>query len=278
MDIKNRNFFNLQGSKKDIGNSPEFVTRAKNTLPYVFEGRAAGTKTITYPITYHHTKVCHPKSETLEDLRVLNDHSTKPVMNSYKTLRTQVLKKLSQNQWNSIAVITARSNQGASLTAVNLGISIAREHRYTCAVTDFNLKNPAIHKYFGYKTPIDSGVSDLLQGRATIPDVLVNPSIEGLVFLPGREEVLHSSELLMSPNVQKTIDDLRTYYASRVVIFDLPPILEEDDALAFLGQADACLVVIQEGVTERDDLQKMSDLLGDTPILGVVYNNSRSGI
>ena len=47
---------------------------------------------------------------------------------------------------------------------------------------------------------------------------------------------------------------MRTRYANRIVIFDLPPVLLSDDALAFARHLQAGLLVIGEGQTRREDV------------------------
>jgi len=71
---------------------------------------------------------------------------------------------------------------------------------------------------------------------------------------------------------------MRNRYKDRVLIFDLPPALEADDALAFARHAQAALIVIGEGRTRRDDLVRTVQLLADVPIIGTVLNGSREPV
>jgi protein-tyrosine kinase len=61
-----------------------------------------------------------------------------------------------------------------------------------------------------------------------------------------------------------------------VVLFDLPPVLGADDALAFAPQNDAALVVVGEERTCREDLLRCFEILHDIPIIGTVLNGSRT--
>jgi protein-tyrosine kinase len=72
--------------------------------------------------------------------------------------------------------------------------------------------------------------------------------------------------------------ELRERYTDRVLIFDLPPVLEADDALAFVQHTQAVLVVVGEGRTRRDDLLRTIELLGDVPIIGTVLNGTREPV
>lgn len=268
---------NLLGQPGVRVGAPELQDIFKNTdAPIPFGGQTEMSGPISYPIVYKTTAIHHPRPEKLEEMRVLNDASSPDIVNAYKTLRTQVLKKMAQNGWTSLAVIGARQNQGVTLTAVNLAISVARDERYTCLLADFNLKRPSVHHYFDYRPEQTRGVTDLLNGDEDLTGMFVNPGVEGLVFLPGGRAVTHSSELLMTQRSKNMVRDIKNQYISRIIIFDLPPVLESDDALAFLDEFDACLLVIEDGVTKKSDVQEMSELLGDKPVLGVVYNNMMS--
>ncbi len=228
---------------------------------------------IRYPIRYQQTRIHVADTASLASRRVLNMNSDPGVISAYKMLRTQVLKKMEANQWNSLAVLSAHSNQGSTLTAINLAISIAMEYRHTVLLADFNLRNPVIHRYFDFEPVV--GVSDCILHQMPVADALFTPGIESMVVLPGREAVLDSSERLMSPPVKGMVNEIKERYRSRIVLFDLPPVLESDDALAFMDQFDACLLVVQAGVTEKSDLKRIAEILGEKPVLGTVLNDAK---
>ena len=68
--------------------------------------------------------------------------------------------------------------------------------------------------------------------------------------------------------------DLRARYPDRLVIFDLPPVLAADDALAFLPLVECALVVIAERSTRRDGLLRCMELVRKTPIVRTVLNKA----
>ncbi len=70
------------------------------------------------------------------------------------------------------------------------------------------------------------------------------------------------------------IAELKARYPERIVIFDMPPVLATDDAIAFAPNVDGALVVVQNGATKREDLATTYDLLRGTKIIGSVMNQS----
>ena len=75
------------------------------------------------------------------------EHST--YADAFKILSTQVMQRMHEHQWSSLAITSVGDDEGKTTTAINLGISIAKEIEYTVLLVDANLRNPSIHKYFG---------------------------------------------------------------------------------------------------------------------------------
>jgi len=223
-------------------------------------------------ITYTETRVFQPSADLLRRNRVLLGGEKLPGVAAYKMLRTQVLQRMKEKGWNALAVTSPGPSEGKTLTAVNLAVSLAREVNHTVLLVDLDLRNPSVHQYFGYVP--ESGVSDVALHGVPITDALFNPGIERLVVLPGREAFSHSSEVLSSPGMVALVSELKHRYLSRMVIFDLPPVLSADDAVAFAPYVDAALLVIREGKTTREDVTRAIEFLRDLPVLGTVLNRS----
>jgi Mrp family chromosome partitioning ATPase len=95
------------------------------------------------------------------------------------------------------------------------------------------------------------------------------------VLLPGGEPLANSAEMLNSPKMAQLVADMKSRYHSRIIIFDLPPVLTSADALAFSPYVDAALLVVEEGVTEKQDLERAVELLSSTNIVGTVLNKAQ---
>lgn len=63
-----------------------------------------------------------------------------------------------------------------------------------------------------------------------------------------------------------------------MIIYDLPPVLSADDALAFAPLVECGLVVASEGRTRRNDLLRTIELLQKTPIVGTVLNRAADAV
>lgn len=255
---------------KRIGEqAPTLSVTQENRIPLASSGErvAAGMR-----IAYSQTRVVPVSAGILKKNRVLTGVNNDNVATAYKMLRTQVLRRMQQQGWKNLAITSAGPGEGKTLTAINLAISLARDVNHTVLLVDLDLRRPSVHQYFGYK-PI-KGLSDFLLGGATVPEILFNPGIERLVVLPSGAPQSDSSELLLSPKMLHLTEELTTHYDSRLVVFDMPPLLHADDALAFAPYVDAVLFVVEDGKTSRDDLTRSIELLQTTQVLGIVLNKA----
>ncbi len=196
-----------------------------------------------------------------------------PFTESYNLLRTRILQTFREHKWNTLAVTSPGESAGATLTAINLAISIAREVDYTVLLVDANLQQPGLLERLGL--PPRRGLSDYLTDDIPLAELLFRPGlVEHLVMLPGGSTLRNSSEMLSSPKMARLVEEMKSRYTRRIVIFDLPPVLTSSDTLAFAPYVDAALLVVEEGVTQKDDLQRAVDLLGVTNIVGTVLNKA----
>ncbi len=71
-------------------------------------------------------------------------------------------------------------------------------------------------------------------------------------------------------------EELRRRYPERIVVFDLPPVLAVDDALAFSPLVESMLLVVEDGVTQAHELQSALEILKDANVIGTVLNKSHT--
>ena len=200
-------------------------------------------------------------------------YDTGPFVDAFKILRTQVIHRLREHDWNVLGVTSPDQGEGKTLTAVNLAVSLAMETTQTVLLVDVNLTNPSVHEFFG----LDDcpGLTDYLLDDEPLEDLLLHPGIDRLVLLPGGGAVSNSTEALTSPKMLALVEELKHRYQSRIVIFDLPPLLHTADVLAFSPYTDALLLVVEEGKTTSEEVQRAMSLVKKShPLLGTVLNKA----
>ena len=72
----------------------------------------------------------------------------------------------------------------------------------------------------------------------------------------------------------RLVEEVKARYPSRIIIFDLPPVLSADDALGFAPYVDAALLVLKEGKTKQNEVVRALEFLSSTNIIGTVLNGS----
>ena len=249
------------GGEKSSGESRSIAT--ENT-----------TKSEAIPaINYTKTRQLELSSDVLRNNHIIAGCKHDKRAEVYRQLRTQVLQKLRANNWKTLAVTSPNDSAGKTMTALNLAIALSKEVNQTILLVDLDLRNPGIHKTLG--VDVEAGVVDHLMGEKDIPSLLINPGLERLVILPGRPSPEYSSEILSAPKMQALLKDLTSRYESRIIIFDIPSLLINDDALIFIPYVDAALLVIEEGATTQDEVEEGLQILEGTNILGSVLNKAQ---
>lgn len=225
-------------------------------------------------IIYTRTQSMEGHAETQRENRILSAMEHSEYADAFKILSTQVMQRMGEHQWSSLAITSAADDEGKTTTAINLGISIAREIEYTVLLVDANLRKPELHKYFGI-TP-ERGLSDYLHNDVDLADILIRPGdIDHFVILPGGSPIMNSAEMLGSPKMCSLVEELKERYPKRIVIFDMPPVLNTADTLSFVPCIDCALIVVEDDATKEIELKHTVELLSVTNILGTVLNKAR---
>lgn len=194
------------------------------------------------------------------------------VSSAYNFIRTQILNRLRRHGWNTVAVTSPLRRSGATLTAINLAISLSRDFSHSVLLVELNLVNPSFHRILGLEPR--PGVVDYLLHDAPLSEIVFGIGIERLAIIPAGSRAANSSELLSSPKMARLVERLKRQSERQVVLFDLPPALAVDDAMAFAPLADCVLLVVEEGRTGVNDVRRAINYLASTKMLGIVLNRS----
>lgn len=227
-------------------------------------------------VNYTQTEIVRLDRATLERNRIVAFEKTNPDNWVYDVLRTQVLQKMDEKGWRTLAITSPTVGSGKTVTAINLAISIAHHTQRTAMLVDFDLRRPRVGTYLGVrKTP---SLSEVLTGKAQLADAMVNPDMPRLVVLPTSRPVPHAAEVLSSVVVRSMVAGLRERYADRIVIFDMPPVMAGDDVMALLPSVDAVLLVVGNGDSTRKEIEESMRHLPPEQLLGVVLNKAEAEV
>jgi exopolysaccharide/PEP-CTERM locus tyrosine autokinase len=196
------------------------------------------------------------------------------VVEEFNKLRSSIIALTKGDKFlNTLLVTSTVSEEGKSMTALNLAISLAKEQDYTVLLVDADLRRPSIHKFLNLDP--DKGLVHCLRDGVPISDVLIKTGIGKLVILPAGELVKDPLDMLSSNRMKEIVNELKDRYSERYVIFDTPPAKPYADAGVLAGMVDSTLFVVREGLANREIVQKTLDEFKEHNMLGVVYNDAQ---
>ena len=222
-------------------------------------------------VTYTETRRMRVSDRVLDKWRIVARRTRRSEADIFRMLRTKVVQQMSQAGMNTLAISSPRYGEGKTTIAINLALSLAMDENHTVLLVDLDLRKPSLHTRLGLNP--DAGINDFLLRGTPVQSCLVHPGFERIVVLPASRPLDRSSEILAAPRMVALVEELKTRYPDRMVIYDMPPLLTQDDTIAFLPHVDGVLLVVKEGETPREDMRRAVNLLGDS-LLGTVINHS----
>ncbi len=205
-----------------------------------------------------------------EGLRLIRDISTfSPLMESYRTLRTNINFAAVGNQVRSMVVTSSVPAEGKSTTCANLAMAMAMDGKKVIIV-DADLRRPSQHHLF--KVDASPGLTDILIGSHTIDEVMRQTSVENVFIIPAGSPPPNPAELLGSAAMGRFLAEVET--RADVVLLDTPPALAVADATVLAARTDGALLVVGYGDTKKTSVKRAKDMLsrGNANILGTVLN------
>jgi Mrp family chromosome partitioning ATPase len=186
-------------------------------------------------------------------------------------LKTMVLNFSDNHGVRSMMITSPTPGLGKTVTAINLGIQIARHTNRTALLLDLNFHRPAMQRYFGYRAR--SGLADYISGAAEFGDILFSP-VDRLSVAPCGNVGRDPRELITSPILADLIEETVARYKERLVILDMPSVLECDDVLSLSHSVRANLLVLGAGESRQQEVQETLKYLSGTQTLGLVLNRA----
>ena len=178
-----------------------------------------------------------------------------PVSEAYRTLRTNLLFSNPDNPARALVVTSPSPDEGASMVAANLAVTMAQGGRNTVLV-DCDLRRPRQHEIWGVSNEV--GLTNLVGGDVKSPP-FQDVGVEGLHFLPSGPLPPNPADLLGSRRMEEIIAALRK--KAEVLLFDAPPVIAVTDSALLAANLDGVLLVVRAGHTRREHVERARDLL-----------------
>jgi protein-tyrosine kinase len=193
----------------------------------------------------------------------------------FKLLRSQLRKQMRASGAKLVGVTSASPAVGKSFVASNLAAALSRLSDVDVYLIDADLHRPALADRFGI---VDQpGIQDYLGGEVSeLRQVMLRVNDERIAVIPGFKRDGTPAELLAGPIAESFFAGLRALPDNAVVLFDMPPIFADDDAVLIAGRLDGFLLVVEDGKTTAKQVRDTVRLLEPTPLLGTVLNRYKN--
>ncbi len=191
---------------------------------------------------------------------------------SFKMLRTKLLVLARERPMRSILVTSAEPLDGKSLMAANLAVSIAQGLNDYVLLADCDIRAPTIHRIFNLT--MRAGITDYLKEGDSVAPFLMKTPLDKLTVLPGGKPAPNPSELLCSSKMRALIEELKSRYDDRFIIFDSPPGQFTAETAFLARMMDGIILVVRHGKTPRHLITETIENIGRERVLGVVFNAS----
>ena len=188
----------------------------------------------------------------------------------FDILRTRMLKEMRTNGWRRVAITSPDAGCGKSTLAANLALSFARQTELRSILMEFDLRRPSLARLLGMPQP--PKFARALTGELAPEEALCRIGANLAVGV-STDKVQGATEILQQNRVREVLERIEQLFAPTVMLFDLPPLMRSDDAIAFLDKVDCALLVVEAEVTPLHEIdQSEQELARNTSVLGVVIN------
>jgi Mrp family chromosome partitioning ATPase len=219
--------------------------------------------------------------EIIEVDRTARSSDLLPVLISTESLTTVDRKTVALKYYNSfnfsklaatldstkmtIGITSANRNDGKTLVASNMAVSLASGYKQKTVLVDMNFKNPKLHDVFG--TTQSPGMAEAIAYKKVR---VVPTSVENLYLMTAGNSDL-------TPGIEQTLLLRQILAALRnkfdFVIIDMGSIHPiEDFPIHFINEIDGLIGVIDSRKTKKADFKKIFKNLDESQFIAYVFN------
>ena len=184
-------------------------------------------------------------------------------------IRTNVLFSCAEAGSRSIVVTSTGPNEGKSVVASNLAISMAQAGQRVLLI-DADMRKPKVHEIMGLAQ--EPGLSNLLVGNTKASESVRTSRVPGLWVLAAGRIPPNPAELVGSKRFRDFLKSLHDHFDW--VVVDSPPVMAVTDAALAAHSASGVLFVIGAEMTSRHAAKRALEQLehAEARFVGAVLN------
>ncbi len=206
------------------------------------------------------------KESSIETICLREPKST--LAEEYRAIRTGIILSSPDHPPRSLLVTSVGPEDGKTVTATNLAISLAQSE-YSVIIVDADLRKPRVHKVFCLQN--GKGLSTYLAGASDM-DIIQEGPLSNLRVITAGPVPPNPAELLSSQRMKDLIMRLTDKYD--IMILDSSPILSVADGLILGSLTEGTILVVRAAKTTYEEarrcLKSLQDLKAD--VKGMIIN------
>ena len=208
---------------------------------------------------------------------------------SFRAVRTNIHFKDTDKKIRSLAITSTSPQEGKTLIALNLAITMAQSGLKTLLV-GADLRKPMLAKVFGVESSPGlsdillgncgwretvRGVTDILLGEISLDEILVSPGFDRFFFIAGGAVPANPADLIESTRINQFIEEAKDEYD--MILFDTSPLLSAVDPAILGTKVDGVLLVYRIGTVPKGLLKRGITQLAQVKanVIGVLLNGMR---
>lgn len=187
-------------------------------------------------------------------------------------LATYFQQKMDCRGLKTVIISSIHENEGKTTLAANLALSLAVRGKKV-ALIDGDLRKPSMAKIFEKQVQEGSSVSDLLEGKVALKEVMKHSKrYKGLIYVWQKQPVPEADQLLSNGRLKSVLHVFQKHVD--YVIIDTPPIGIVRDTEILAGTAEAVILSVKQSGEKAAVLNDVTDLLEETgtTVIGGVIN------
>ena len=184
------------------------------------------------------------------------------------------LRQLQQSRpLKRILVTSTIAEEGKSMVSANLAGVLARRKRHKVLLIEGDLRRPVLAHQFGLVNL--KGLAEWLRGDSDIVSNIYHLATPDFWLMPAGHPPTNPLELLQSGRLSTLMNEISAVFDW--IIVDSPPLLPLGDTSVWQRLTEGALLVVREGATEKNPLERGLEILKKSDLLGVVLNSSSNG-
>lgn len=171
-----------------------------------------------------------------------------------RTVRSELLLRWFKDGRKTLAIGSARADEGASYLAANLAVLFAQMGRKVLLI-DANMRQPRQHEIFNLGKGM--GLSDVLAERVPTLEVRAVKSFPTLTVLPAGSPPPNPAELLARPTFGTLLSGLESNYD--IILLDTAPAQLSSDFQLISARVGGMLIAARRNVSRLASLAELKE-------------------